>query len=47
MEVSGQGGKSELQLQAYTTATEPQQLGIQATSEIYTTAHGNAGSSTC
>ena len=42
MKVPRLGVKSELQLPAYTT----QQLGIQAESATYTTAHGNAGSLT-
>ena len=39
VEVPRLGVKSELQLLAYTT---PQQLGIQASSVTYTTAHGNS-----
>ena len=44
MEVPRLGVKSELQLPAYTTATQQRQ--IQATSVSYTTAHGNAKSLT-
>ena len=46
MEVPKLGVKSELQLQAYITATATSDPQIRTVSATYTTAHGNAGSFT-